>query len=136
MKYFIDTNIFLRALLNDHPQHTPASQQLLARIKEGSIDAFTTDLVIAEIVFVLTSHKTITFTKKNIRGMLKPILALSNLSTPSEKIWSLIFDLYVDKNIDFIDAYNIFVTKRLGIIQAFSFDQDLKKAGILKTLEP
>lgn len=136
MKYFLDTNIFLRALLNDHPTFSPACQKLIQRIKKGELEAFTSDLVIAEIVFILGNKKRHAYTKSQMKAVLIPLLSLEYLSTPSKPYWKTIFGIYVEKNIDFIDAYNAIVMHSQKSTHLYSYDRDFEKIASLKRREP
>ncbi|OGG20042.1 hypothetical protein A3D03_03265 [Candidatus Gottesmanbacteria bacterium RIFCSPHIGHO2_02_FULL_40_13] len=136
MKYFLDTNIFLRALLNDHPIFSPECQKLIQRIKKGKLEAFTSDLVIAEIVFILGNKKRHAYTKSQIKPVLIPLLSLEYLSTPSKPYWKTIFAIYVGKNIDFIDAYNAVVMESQNSTHLYSYDRDFEKIASLKRHEP
>ena len=133
---FIDTNIFLRVLLNDHASFSKACRILLKKIEAGTVHAVTTDLVVAELVFILQKQTQIPLTRRDIFRMLNPILSINDLSTPSKKHWEAIFEIYVQKNIDFIDAYNMVVMRSEGIEKAYSYDHDFDKAGVLKRIEP
>jgi predicted nucleic acid-binding protein len=48
---FLDTNIFLRHLRQDHPDHSPHATAFLKRIEEGSVKARTSDTVIFESLY-------------------------------------------------------------------------------------
>ncbi len=52
---FIDSNIFLRHLTLDVPAMAAECTALLRDIEQGSVQAWTNDLVVAEVVFVLES---------------------------------------------------------------------------------
>lgn len=53
----IDTNIFLRHLLNDDPVKSPQCLRLFQEIEQGTLTGWTSDLVIAELVFILQIRK-------------------------------------------------------------------------------
>ena len=53
---FLDTNILLRHLLQDHPEQSPRATAYLARIEEGELRARIADAVIFETVFALQRH--------------------------------------------------------------------------------
>ncbi len=50
---FVDANIILRFLLNDHKELSPKAEQLISRAKEGSM--LITDIIVSEIWYVLRS---------------------------------------------------------------------------------
>ncbi|GAI01965.1 unnamed protein product, partial [marine sediment metagenome] len=45
-------------------------------------------------------------------------------------------NLYKDKNISFIDAYNYSYMKANGVTEIYSFDRDFDKLKDVKRLEP
>ncbi|KKQ77465.1 MAG: Chaperone protein ClpB [Parcubacteria group bacterium GW2011_GWA1_38_7] len=54
---YIDTNIILRAILNDHKTLSPKAQKFFRLAKKRKTKLNTTDLVIGEIFWVLESKK-------------------------------------------------------------------------------
>ena len=94
----------------------------------------TTDLAVAEIVYVLSSYYK--FSKERIRQSVKPLILLDNVSTPSKSLWEEIFDVYVVKNVDFMDAFNMVVMRQQQVQTAYSYDHDFDKVGLLKRIEP
>ncbi len=133
---FIDTNIFLRTILNDHPEFSSACKRLFLRIKNGELDGITTDLTVAEAVFILQKQSKFVFSRTDITGVLLPLLKLSHLNSSSQNLWEQIFTIFVKKNVDFIDAYNMVVMKAAGIEKAYTYDHDYSKVGLLERLEP
>lgn len=119
---FADTNLFLRFLTNDVPDQAEAVRKLLYQAAEGKISLITTSIVIAEIVWTLESfYKE---TKENIQQ-----LVLSFLNTPGLKVdkGDLVVKAlrhYVDKNVDYIDAYNAAWMDENEITTVYTFDQN------------
>ncbi|NCJ06397.1 PIN domain-containing protein [Synechococcales cyanobacterium C] len=118
---FIDTNLFLRYLTNDLPEKADCVEDLLQRAALGEIILVTTSLVIAEIVWTLTSFYGLS--REQIRDR---VLAI--LNTPGLEIAE--FDLlieaatnYAAKNVDFIDAYNAAWMVQQQISTAYTFDR-------------
>lgn len=133
--YFIDTNIFLRTLVLENPQITRESAAVLMLIKNGAIKAYTNDLVIAEINWVL---RQVYLTSKEQRiKSIKGIIKLKNLKIVTETDFLLGLNLYEQYNIKFIDALiatNRLIQKRQAII--VSYDKDFDKIKGIKRLEP
>ncbi|MBI4321545.1 MAG: PIN domain-containing protein, partial [Chloroflexi bacterium] len=73
---FLDTNIILRHLLNDDPIKSPACFSLIQAIEQEKASAWTSHLVIAEIVFVLSNRKTYNLSREEIRDRLLPLINL------------------------------------------------------------
>src|SRR2546421_7098368 len=104
---FLDTNIFLRHLRNDHPEWSPACQQLFTEIEEGKRSAWTTDLAIAEIVFLLESKKHYNQPRAAIAEALLPLLSLRHLTLHHKKRYQRVFDLYTSfPKLSYVDCYH------------------------------
>jgi predicted nucleic acid-binding protein len=74
---FLDTNIFIRYLTNDDPVKAERVDKLLEQAAKGERRLVTTELVIAEVVWVLESFYNLNNTA--IAPMIKAILATSGL---------------------------------------------------------
>ena len=77
---FVDTNIFIRFLKEDIPDKADACEKLFKRAISGKAQLFTTDLVIAEIVWVLESYYELA--KNDVREKVEKILNTPNLFCP------------------------------------------------------
>lgn len=51
-RYFLDSNIFLRPIVKDDPEKVRDCERLFEKIERGAIKAFTSNLVLAEILWV------------------------------------------------------------------------------------
>jgi len=71
---FLDTDIVLRHLLGDHPEHSPRATAYFRRIEGGELKVRTSDMVIFETVFTLERHYR--QPKAKIREALLPLSAL------------------------------------------------------------
>jgi uncharacterized protein len=128
---FLDTNIFLRHLLQDEPVQSPKASAFLKRIEEGEVKVRTTDTVIFETVFTL--QKVYRRTKAAIRETLLPLLELSGIVLPQKRRYRKVFSLYVDSNLPFADAYHAVLMEQLNLTEIVSFDTDFDKfKGITK----
>ena len=54
---FVDTNIFIRYLTRDDESKAQACYKLFQQVREGDEELFTTETVIAEIAYVLSSPR-------------------------------------------------------------------------------
>lgn len=133
---FLDTNIFLRALLVDHPQFSPRCKELLKQVESGEIEAVTTDLTVAEVVFMLEAPSQANWPKHKVTQLILPIVLLTQLATPAKQYWKEIFKIYMEKNVDFTDAYNMALMRARGVEKVYSYDHDFDKVGYVKRLEP
>jgi predicted nucleic acid-binding protein len=89
---FLDANIFIRHLTNDHPVHSPACLALIQSIEQGSVQAWTSDLVIAEVVFVLASKKLYNVSRETIRDLLLPLINLPGIKLANKRMYLSPFD--------------------------------------------
>jgi len=131
---FVDTNIFLRFLVNDDPKKADACELLFRKAVEGEERLFTTEMVIAEIVWVLESYYQLD--KRAIRESVEKILNTPNLHCPNRDIILHAIITYEEKNIDFIDAYNAYQMKSSGISELYSYDTHFDRLGWAKRIEP
>src|SRR5437868_6013136 len=69
---FVDSNVFLRHLLDDHPVHSPASLALMEALERKERVAWTTDVVVAELVWVMSARDTYNLPRERIRELLLP----------------------------------------------------------------
>ncbi len=131
---FLDTNIFLRHLLQDHPQQSPRATTYLARIERGEIKVRTADTVVFETVFTL--QRQYGHSKAAIRDNLLPLLELPGIILPGKRRLRRVFDLYVDLNLPFADAYHVALMQQFGLEHIVSFDKELDRVPDVRRLEP
>jgi len=136
MPRFLDTNILLRYLTGDDEQKATASFELLLRIERGEETVVTSDLVIAETVYVLQSPRQYGLQRDRIRQLVEPLLKLRGLRLPRKGIYSRVFDLYCEEGISFADAYNVAYMEVLGLNEVYSYDTDFDRVGGISRVEP
>jgi len=131
---FLDTNIFIRFLTDDVPEKADACGKIFKRAVEKKESLFTTDMVIAEIVWVLESFYKLP--KNEVQEKVEKILNTPNLICPhKDQILSALI-LYSEKNIDYIDAYNALILKEKAIKELYSYDKHYDRIDWLTRLEP
>ncbi len=128
---FLDTNIFIRFLTDDVPEKADACEKIFKKAVEKEETLFTTDLVIAEIVWVLESFYELP--KKEVQDKVEKILNTPNLICPHKDLILSALVLYSEKNIDYIDACNL---KEKGIEELYSYDKHYDRIDWLTRLEP
>ncbi|HKG25715.1 MAG TPA: type II toxin-antitoxin system VapC family toxin [Thermomicrobiales bacterium] len=133
---FLDANIFVRHITGDHETHSPAARALFDDIELGRATAWTTDLTIAEAVYVLASKRTYHLDRPSVRAGLLPLINLPGLELPSKALYPRAFDLYVAHPIDFHDAFHAALIESRGETELYSFDQDFDRIPSLTRFEP
>jgi len=131
---FLDTNIFIRFLTDDVPAKADACEKIFKKAVEKEETLFTTDLVIAEIVWVLESFYELP--KKEVQDKVEKILNTPNLICPHKDLILSALVLYSEKNIDYIDACNALTLKEKGIEELYSYDKHYDRIDWLTRLEP
>lgn len=130
MTYFIDTNIFLRALIKEDKTSFHACAQLLALVRQGRLKATTCSLILAEIVWTLSSYYR--FSKLVVIRAVRSIINLNNLKIINNYNHGVAIDFYMDKNVKYIDcmiaSINKIIEKKLTII---TYDKDFKKLPVI-----
>jgi predicted nucleic-acid-binding protein len=131
---FIDTNIFLRYFEREDELVYRKTERLFTEIVNGNVTGISTSLVIAEVIWVL--GKFYSWDKEEICNNIELILKTPNIRFKERSILIEAVNLYREKNINFIDAYNYFFMRANGIDKIYSFDGDFDKLTDIKRLEP
>ena len=131
---FVDTNVFIRFLTNDSPRKADACERLFKKAVEKEEILFTTDLVIAEIIWVLESYYELP--KQDVQDKVEKILNTPNLICPGKSLILEALILYTEKNIDYIDAYNAQVMKNSEIEAVYSYDKHYDRVDWVERMEP
>jgi predicted nucleic-acid-binding protein len=120
-KSFVDTNLFIRYLTNDDPVKAGRVEKLLDQAAGGSVKLVTTELVIAEIVWVLESYYELD--NAAIAPLVRGILATPGLEVINGALVGRAVELYEGQGIDFVDGYIAAVMEKNGIDELYSFDR-------------
>ena len=124
---FVDTNVFLRFFVRDVEAQYEKARALFEKAEKGDVKLETSELVIAEIVWVLESFYG--FTRKEITEVLMTLLASRNLKIAGHGRITAAVPLYAEGNMDFIDAYTIAYMQSRGHSSIATFDvKHFKKA--------
>ena len=131
---FLDTNVFLRHLLGDDPKQSPRATGFFQRVERNELRARTSEIVVFEVVFTL--QRRLRLSKEAIRDSVLPLLELPGLILPRKRRFSDVFDLYVDHNIAFADAYHAVLMKQAGLTEIVSFDREFDRLPGIRRIEP
>ena len=128
---FIDTNLFIRYLTNDDPKLADRVEQLLDDAATGSAQLVTTELVMAESVWVLESSYRLTHAQ--IAPLIRGILATPGLEVINGDLVGKALVMYELQNLDFVDAYIAALMEKQGIKDIYSYDR--KHLSRVKTIQ-
>jgi predicted nucleic acid-binding protein len=133
---FLDSNILLRHLTRDDPKRGQACFTLIQAIERGELSVWTSDLVIAEVVFVLANKNTYNLGRETIRDLLLPLIGLPGIRLAHKRLYERVFDLYTTSSIDYIDAYHVALIERLGTTGILSYDRHFDLVKGVQRREP
>jgi uncharacterized protein len=138
MTTFVDTNIFIRYMANDDQEKAKACFELFQRVKRNEEEVTTSESVLAEVTFVLSSKKlAYQLTHEQIRQRLVPLLTLKGFKLPHKKIYLEALDIYAAKNsLDMEDTLSIAHMKDLGHNRIYSYDTDFDAYSDVIRVEP
>lgn len=122
---FVDTNYFLRYLLNDlSNQHHEAKNLFLAGL-EGKEELMTSSVVLFEVFWVLRLFYELD--REDIVESLQKILTLSFIRLDERSIFVNALTLFEKTNLDLEDCYNLFYAREAGVKDFKTFDKRLVK---------
>ncbi|MBI5649185.1 MAG: PIN domain-containing protein [Chloroflexi bacterium] len=133
---FLDTNIFLRYLTKDDPVKAQKCYELFQRIKRKEVRAVTSESVLAEVVYVLSSRAVYNQPRENVRALLLPIVSLPGLRVPHRRVFLRALDLYAGTSFDFEDALSVAHMERLKLTTILSYDADFDRIKTIQRREP
>lgn len=129
----LDTNVFLRWLLDDDQRKSAAISALFKKAEKGEEQIWVPDLVIAEVVWVLRSFY-------KVKAKDAADMAESLVNTPSieyenrDRLMDAIALLHAHQ-VDFADCYIAATAAERGIDAVASYDRDFDRLPV-KRLEP
>lgn len=132
MRIFIDTNIFLRFLLDEDSAQHQDSVKLLAAIMEGKFHPYSSNIVIAEIIHVLT--RVYKQSKPIVVASIEKLLTIRNLTIIEKTNTEEAVKLYKTFNMKFGDCLIATqVPKRVALV---TYDADFFKLKHLRVATP
>lgn len=134
---FVDANIFLRFLTRDDEEKANACLALFRRVASGEQEVVTSDVVIAEVVYVLGSPTTYRLSKPDIRLRLKPVLTLKGLKVQGKREILRALDLLaVYPFLDFEDALSVAWMEHREDRTILSYDVDFDRIPGIQRIVP
>ncbi len=133
---FLDTNIFIRYLTQDDPDKAARAYALLQRIEQGTQRATTTEAVLTEIVYVLSSKRLYQVPRPVIRQRLNALLDLRGLALRNKGVYRRALDLYASTGLDFEDCLIVGQMEHAGLTRLASFDTGFDAIPGITRVEP
>lgn len=133
---FVDTNIFIRHFTADDQTKAQACFALFQKAQRSEVVLTTSESVIAEVVYVLSSKQLYNLSRSEIRELLYPILMLPGFKLTHRTTYLRALDLYANYQIDYEDALSVAHMERLKIDSLISYDRGFDRLGTVKRQEP
>jgi len=130
----VDANILLRYLTNDVPEQVKHVEELLKRVEKGTEDIYLPDIILADIIWVLEGYYK--QTREDIREWITAILSLQGLTFSDKDMALNALDIYVDKRIDWSDAFTASQMLQREMTEIYSFDKHFDKIDGITRIEP
>ena len=132
---WLDTTIILRYLTGDDSVKAQACLARFQRVPQGQEELATTETIIAEITYVLTSEYQLSHPE--IAARLRPLLALRGLKLSDKRVVQRALERYRESSrLDFEDALSVEHMERLGIRPIVSYDRDFDRVPEIVRQEP
>jgi len=132
---FLDTNVLLRHIMQDHDDHSRRATALMVAIEEQRRSIQCADTVIFEAAYTL--EKTYHMPRETIRQALQGFVELPAVVLPAKSIFAGVFSLYVaNPGLSIADCYHAELAKRLTGGFIFSFDRRLGTVNGISREEP
>lgn len=133
---FLDANVFLRYLTQDNPDQSVRAYAFLQKVEKGEMTATTTEAVLAEVVYVLSSKTLYNVPRAEIQTRLAAIINLKGLRLRHKATYLRALDFYATVNIDFVDALLVAQVERTTGAVLVSFDRNYSKTPTITREEP
>lgn len=130
MRAFVDTNILIRHLTGDPPEMAARASAFL----EAADELLLTDLVAAEVVYVLESFYAVP--RAEIAQAVRSLIAFDAMVCVDPALLRRSIEVYETDRIDFTDAYLVASAESTGVGRVASFDRSLDRVSTIERFEP
>ena len=130
VRAFVDTNVLVRHLTNDPPAQAKRATALLRDAHELIL----TDLVLAEMVYVLESFYDVLRTE--IARMARSLLAFPSIETADHELLLRTVEIYEVLRLDFAEAYLSALAEMSDVKRVASFDRQIDRVKSIERVEP
>lgn len=130
MTAFLDTNVLVRHLTGDPPTLATRATRFLATADELLL----TDLVVAELVYVLESFYEVA--RPRVAELARAVVAFPAVRVADEELVLRAIEVYEVDRLDFAEAYLVAHAERSGVGVVASFDRSIDRVGTVRRIEP
>ena len=124
---YLDTNIFIRAIVNDDQQKHLETTAMFRSLVSGKKSAETNVIIITEIIYVLTSKALYQLTNSDAVSKVMPFVLINNLEIAEKNLLITALSVFAENNLDFVDCWIAAKVKSNTNYKIFSYDKKLEK---------
>ena len=136
MTRFVDTNVFLRALVRDDEAKWKRSLELFGRAERGEERLLTSESVVAEIVYVLSSPVLYSLLRTEVTARVRPFIEVRGLHVDHKTRILTALDRYETTNLDFEDCLSVDYALDAGCDAIYSHDRGFDRVPGVTRIEP
>ena len=131
-----DTNLFIRFLTEANPSDESPTQHLFQQVHAKQLTLIWPTVVLAEVVFVLTSKRLYHVPRTEIADLLSPFFKLPCLKIEERAVAERALAIFASTALDLVDAWLV-AKAQLGKIKTIcSFDTDFQAVSGIHWLNP
>jgi predicted nucleic acid-binding protein len=130
---WVDANVILRFLTGDPPDMAAKAMELMGRVEKGVVGLRVSSLVVAEVVWVLSSFYG--HTKRQIYETLYSFLGADGIFVEDHDLLIQSLHDMGEKNVDFVDAY-LAALANSQKESVCTFDNDFNKLNVKRVTPP
>lgn len=130
VRALVDTNVLVRHLTGNPPSQAKRATAFL----RSSHELILTDLVLAEMVYVLESFYGVP--RADIARMARALLALPSIETGDHELLLRAIEIYDVLRLDFAEAYLSALAEMSDVKRVASFDRQIDRVKSIERIEP
>lgn len=130
----MDTNVFLRYLLNDIADQSVRSVELMRRARVGDVSLYAPSTVIFELVYYL--HKTLGISREAVAEALLELLSFSGLRADHPEALYAALNFWKQQwSLSFADCFHLALAKELRMTAIYTFDKKMDRYPGVERIE-
>ena len=136
MSEFVDTNVFVRLLAKDDPTKTARCLALFHAAERGEAELECSEVIVAELVYVLGSRRLYNLPRAEIVGLVRPLVEIRGLRIDHKRTILTALELFGTTDLDFEDCLAIEHARRTGCTAVVTYDRGFDKVQGVTRREP
>lgn len=136
MSTLVDANIFVRLLTGDDEEKAARCLALFERARLGEVNLVTSEAIIAEVAYVLTSPRSYRIPRAAAAAALRPLLGDPSIQIDAKATVLSALDVWGNSSLDFADCLAAARIRHASLDGIYSYDRDFDRIPGIRRLEP